>query len=81
MQALMAWPRRSGHKHALSLGCRETIEKKSKAAAGLCEWAINIVKYYDVYVEVSGSTDGHVSWPLDQSKGSAESSNALIWRR
>ncbi|GAB4813657.1 hypothetical protein N2152v2_000703 [Parachlorella kessleri] len=31
---------------------RETIEKKSKAAAGLCEWAINIVKYYDVYITV-----------------------------
>lgn len=25
---------------------------KSKAAAGLCDWAINIVKYYDVVSEV-----------------------------
>ena len=32
---------------------RETIEKKSKAAAGLCDWAINIVKYFDVVVEVA----------------------------
>jgi dynein heavy chain len=31
---------------------RETITNKSKAAAGLCEWAINIVKYYDVVSEV-----------------------------
>lgn len=27
---------------------REAIFTKSRAAAGLCEWAINIVKYYDV---------------------------------
>lgn len=25
---------------------------KSKAAAGLCDWAINIVKYFDVVAEV-----------------------------
>ena len=25
---------------------------KSKAAAGLCEWVINIVKFYDVILEV-----------------------------
>lgn len=27
---------------------KEIISGKSKAAAGLCDWAINIVKYYDV---------------------------------
>lgn len=34
------------------LPTRETITNKSKAAAGLCEWAINIVMYYDVVSEV-----------------------------
>lgn len=28
------------------------IENKSKAAAGLCSWVINIVKFYDVILEV-----------------------------
>lgn len=32
--------------------CREVIANKSKAAAGLCDWAINIVKYFDVVAEV-----------------------------
>lgn len=32
--------------------CRDIIANKSKAAAGLCDWAINIVKYYDVVSEV-----------------------------
>lgn len=31
---------------------KEIIFNKSRAAAGLCEWAINIVKYYDVVSEV-----------------------------
>ncbi|KAK9817742.1 hypothetical protein WJX72_001478 [[Myrmecia] bisecta] len=31
---------------------RDTIANKSKAAAGLCDWAINIVKYFDVVSEV-----------------------------
>ena len=31
---------------------REIIYTKSRAAAGLCDWAINIVKYYDVVSEV-----------------------------
>lgn len=31
---------------------KEVIYNKSRAAAGLCEWAINIVKYYDVVSEV-----------------------------
>jgi hypothetical protein len=31
---------------------KEVIFNKSRAAAGLCEWAINIVKYYDVVSEV-----------------------------
>lgn len=31
---------------------KEIIYNKSRAAAGLCEWAINIVKYYDVVSEV-----------------------------
>lgn len=31
---------------------RDIISNKSKAAAGLCDWAINIVKYYDVVSEV-----------------------------
>jgi dynein heavy chain len=31
---------------------KEVIFTKSRAAAGLCEWAINIVKYYDVVSEV-----------------------------
>ena len=35
--------------------CRDIIANKSKAAAGLCDWAINIVKYYDVVSEVSSS--------------------------
>jgi dynein heavy chain len=30
----------------------ETIEKKNSAAAGLCSWAVNIVMYYDIVVEV-----------------------------
>ena len=30
----------------------EIIKGKSKAAAGLCDWAINIVMYYDVVCEV-----------------------------
>lgn len=32
---------------------RDTIYTKSRAAAGLCDWAINIVKYYDVVSEVN----------------------------
>jgi hypothetical protein len=31
---------------------REVIFNKSRAAAGLCEFAINIIKYYDVVSEV-----------------------------
>jgi dynein heavy chain, axonemal len=31
---------------------REVISNKSKAAAGLCDWAINIVKYFDVVIDV-----------------------------
>ena len=31
---------------------RDIIFTKSHAAAGLCDWAINIVKYYDVVSEV-----------------------------
>ena len=34
---------------------REVIFTKSHAAAGLCDWAVNIVKYYDVVTEVRGS--------------------------
>ena len=30
----------------------DVIYNKSHAAAGLCNWAINIVKYYDVVSEV-----------------------------
>lgn len=31
---------------------KDIIYNKSKAAAGICEWALNIVKYYDVVSEV-----------------------------
>jgi dynein heavy chain len=31
---------------------RDVIWSKSRAAAGLCDWAVNIVKYYDVVSEV-----------------------------
>ena len=31
---------------------RTTIERRSHAAAGICEWLINIRKYYDVYRDV-----------------------------
>lgn len=31
---------------------KDIIYNKSRAAAGLCEWAINIIKYYDVVAEV-----------------------------
>lgn len=31
---------------------KDIISNKSRAAAGLCEWAINVVKYYDVVSEV-----------------------------
>jgi dynein heavy chain len=37
---------------ALEYFNREAIGKKSAAAAGLCEWAVNIIKYYDVVQEV-----------------------------
>lgn len=30
----------------------EKIKTKSSAAAGLCSWVINIIKYYDVFKEV-----------------------------
>jgi len=30
----------------------ENIRRQSFAAAGLCAWVINIVKYYEVYCEV-----------------------------
>jgi len=30
----------------------ENIATKSSAAAGVCEWIINITKYYDVFVSV-----------------------------
>jgi len=30
----------------------EVIRRQSVAAAGLCAWVINIVKYYEVYCEV-----------------------------
>jgi hypothetical protein len=33
---------------------RDVIFTKSHAAAGLCDWAVNIVKYYDVVSEVRG---------------------------
>lgn len=36
----------------MTVPCREVIANKSKAAAGLCDWAINIVKYFDVVAEV-----------------------------
>ena len=32
---------------------RDIIANKSKAAAGLCDWAINIVKYFDVVIDVA----------------------------
>jgi dynein heavy chain, axonemal len=32
---------------------RDVIMNKSKAAAGLCDWAINIVKYFDVVIDVA----------------------------
>jgi dynein heavy chain, axonemal len=32
---------------------RDIIMNKSKAAAGLCDWAINIVKYFDVVIDVA----------------------------
>ena len=32
---------------------REIIQNKSKAAAGLCDWAVNIVKYFDVVIDVA----------------------------
>lgn len=32
---------------------RDIIQNKSKAAAGLCDWAINIVKYFDVVIDVA----------------------------
>ena len=31
---------------------RSTIERRSSAAAGICEWVINIRKYYEVWCEV-----------------------------
>jgi len=34
----------------------EVIRRQSFAAAGLCAWVINIVKYYEVYCEVRSST-------------------------
>lgn len=40
------------HTAAFAITCRDIISNKSKAAAGLCDWAINIVKYYDVVSEV-----------------------------
>ena len=30
----------------------EVIRKQSNAAAGLCAWVINIIRYYEVYCEV-----------------------------
>ena len=30
----------------------ETIESKNRAAAGLCAWVVNIVKYHDTIVSV-----------------------------
>jgi dynein heavy chain len=36
----------------LACTCRDAIWTKSRAAAGLCEWAVNIVKYFDVVSEV-----------------------------
>lgn len=32
---------------------RDIIQNKSKAAAGLCDWAVNIVKYFDVVIDVA----------------------------
>jgi dynein heavy chain len=32
---------------------RDVIMNKSKAAGGLCDWAINIVKYFDVVIDVA----------------------------
>jgi dynein heavy chain, axonemal len=31
---------------------KSTIERRSRAAAGICEWVINIRKYYEVWCEV-----------------------------
>lgn len=36
----------------------EVIRRQSFAAAGLCAWVINIVRYYEVYCEVRTSTVG-----------------------
>ena len=33
----------------------EFVRSKSSAAAGLCSWAINIIKYFEVYCEVKRS--------------------------
>lgn len=41
---------------------RDIIYTKSHAAAGLCEWAVNIVKYYDVVSEVHGQAGVGVGW-------------------
>ena len=30
----------------------EVIQKKNSAAAGLCTWVVNIVKYYDIWIDV-----------------------------
>jgi dynein heavy chain len=30
----------------------EVIQKKNSAAAGLCNWVVNIVKYYDIWLDV-----------------------------
>jgi dynein heavy chain len=30
----------------------EVIQKKNSAAAGLCTWVVNIVKYYDIWLDV-----------------------------
>ncbi|KAM3184981.1 hypothetical protein ACTXT7_007293 [Hymenolepis weldensis] len=35
----------------------EVIKKKSLAAAGLCAWVINILKFHDVYLEVKPKRD------------------------
>lgn len=37
---------------ALPHFAREVIERKNLAAAGLCEWVINIVRYHDILEEV-----------------------------
>jgi dynein heavy chain len=57
------------------------MSNKSKAAAGLCSWAINIVRYYDVWVTVEPKRRELAQGRRAQSRPTLSMAGLRWWRR